>query len=482
MVDHVSQPAQVPLSGATAQSGTVTSSQSTTNAGGGNSVNLINTSVNVQGDYSGSVPTGLNTGTVLPLTLAHALTLGLRYNLGQINQQNTVRQAQAMRTVARSALLPKLDAVLTESLQENNLRTLGVLTPAFPEVVTFNYFDARAGRLSQSVLDFVQWGNLRSATENVKAAQAGVRDARDQVVLAVGGTYLELIATNARIDSARAQVESSRAVNKQAADRLRSGVAARIDASRTRVQLQTDQQRLRSLQADLDRQKLTLARIIGLPNGQDFSVADEYQYVPLNDLTVAQALEEAYRKRADYEAALAGVRAAESALKAAHAERLPNISLTADWGATGLRPGSEAHSTYAVAGGITIPIYEGGRIRGDIDQAQAAVDERRAEAENLKGRIDDDVRRAFIDLNSAADQVDLALSNVSLAHDTLKQSSDRFAAGVADTVEVVQAEQAVVQADNDYISAVFEHNLAKVSLARAMGEAESGISRLLVKK
>ncbi len=208
-----------------------------------------------------------------------------------------------------------------------------MLTPAFPEVVTFNFFDARAGRLTQTVLDFVQLANLRSATEEVKGAQAGARNARDQIVLAVGGTYLQLIATNARIQAARAQVESSRAVNKQAADHWRIGVAARIDAIRTQVQLQSDEQRLRSLLADFDRQKLTLARIIGLPLGQDFSIADDYRYTPLKDLTVAQALERALANRADFQGAQSGVRAAESALKAAHAERLPNVTLTADWGA-----------------------------------------------------------------------------------------------------------------------------------------------------
>jgi outer membrane protein TolC len=211
-------------------------------------------------------------------------------------------------------------------------------------------------------------------------------------------------------------------------------------------------------------------------------VADDYQYAPVKDLTVNQALEQAFAKRADYEAAQAGVRAAEAAVKAARAERLPNLALEADWGASVLRPGAEAHSTYTVTGGITIPIYQGGRIRAQVQQAEATVAERRAEADNVRGLIDQDVRRAFIDLNAAADQVDLALSNVGLAHDTLKQSRDRFAAGVADTVEIVQAEQAVVQADNDYISAVFEHNLAKVTLARALGGAETELPRLLVKK
>ncbi len=130
---------------------------------------------------------------------------------------------------------------------------------------------------------------------------------------------------------------------------------------------------------------------------------------------------------------------------------------------------------------MTIPLYEGGRIRGDIEQAQASVHQRQAELADLSGQVDRDVRQAFIDLGVARDQIAVAASNVDLAHDTPLQARDRFASGVADTVEVVQAEQVVVQADNDYISAVFEHNLAKVSLARALGEAERGIRQFLLK-
>ncbi len=474
---------QLPLSGKGNQAGTVATNQSTTNTGGGSSVNLLNSSVNTQGQYSGSVPTGLNSGTVLPLRLDYALTLALRYNLGAISQSNAVLQAEGARRVARSALLPNVESVVSENVQQINLRTLGVETASFPAVVgPFNYFDARAARLNQAVLDFVRLGNLRSASENHAAARHAAQDARDLIVLAVGGAYLQLIAANSRIEAAKAQVDSSRAVYQQAADRLQAGVAARIDVTRTQVQLQTDQQRLRSLLGDRDRQMLALSRVIGLPLGQSFSIADEFPYAPLTGLTLDQALEQANRDRSDLQSAQASLRAADATLKAAHAERLPNLSLYADYGAAGLRPTTDAHGTFTVSGTLTIPLYQGGRIRGDIEQAQAAAHQRQAELDDLRGQVDQDVRQAFIDMGVAADQVSVAASNVELAHDTLRQARDRFGSGVADTVEVVQAQQIVVQAENDYINAVFEHNLAKVSLARALGKADDGIRRFLVRK
>ncbi|MGA3186569.1 MAG: TolC family protein [Bryobacteraceae bacterium] len=444
---------------------------------------MLNSSVNVQGPYAGSVATGANSGAVLPLRLDYALTLALRYNLGAVSQTNAMLQAEGARRVARSTLMPNIDSSVSENVQQINLRTLGVEIASFPAVVgPFNYFDARAARLNQSVLDFVRLGNLRSANENVAAAKHAARDARDLIVLAVGGAYLQLIASNARIAAAMAQVDSSQAVYGQAAARLHAGVAARIDVTRTQVQLQTDQQRLRSLLGDRDREMLALSRVIGLPLGQRFSITDDFPYAPLSGLTLEQALEQANRDRADLQSAEASLRASNASLKAAHAERLPNVNLYADYGAAGLRPTDEAHGTFTVTGTVTIPLYTGGRIRGEIEQALAAQRQRQAELDDLRGQVDRDVRQAFIDLGVAADQVSVAQSNVELAHDTLRQARDRFGSGVADTVEVVQAQQSVVQADNDYISAVFEHNLAKVSLARALGKAEEGIAKLLVRK
>jgi outer membrane protein TolC len=248
--------------------------------------------------------------------------------------------------------------------------------------------------------------------------------------------------------------------------------------TRSQVQLQTDQQRLRGLRADFDKQKLTLARIIGLPSGQPFSLSDDFTFFPLPDLTQEDALARAKAGRADIMAAQAALHAGEAALKAARSEYLPNVSVEADYGAIGTNP-SQSHGTFGLTGSVNFPIWQGTRIKADIEQAQSVVSQRSAEYADLQGRVDYEVREEFIDLAAAADQVGLAQKNVGLARDTLTQSQDRFKAGVADTVEVVQAQQTVEQADNDLISATYEHNLAKAALARALGQAEKTIPQYL---
>ncbi len=192
------------------------------------------------------------------------------------------------------------------------------------------------------------------------------------IVLAVGGSYLQLIATGARLEAAAAQVQSFQAVCRQAMDRLEAGLATRVDVTRSLVELQTEQQRMRSLQGALETQKLRLARIIGLPLGQPFNSVDAYRFSPLTGLSQEVALRRAQAQRADLRAAETGMHAAETAVQAAKAERAPAVSVSADFGAAGITPTHKSIGVFNVSGTLLIPLYEGGRIHGNIEQANAS--------------------------------------------------------------------------------------------------------------
>jgi outer membrane protein TolC len=475
------RPTQVPLSGRTMQDSTVSVEQQTSTGSSGNGVVTVDTSVTIQGVYAGGVHSSVADSGMLSLSLKDALSRGLRVNLGAITQSAAVQQAQGQRLVARSELLPQLNSVISEESERENLRELGVestLGP-FPEAVKFHFFDARAVRLSQSVFDLVRIRNLRSATETLKGNRASEHDTRDLLVLAVGGSYLEIVQTKARIESANAEVKSDEAFLKQGQDRFDAGLNTRVDVTRQQVQLQRDQLRASSLQADLENQKLRLARLIGLAFGQQFDLVSDYPFQPDVGINLEFALLKAFADRWDIKAAKSAVGAAEESLRAAHSERLPTITVTGDFGAAGVTPTNQATGVYTAAGTLTIPLYEGGRIRGDIEQASAAVRQRKGELEDTRAQVNQDVRQAFVNLNTAARQVVIAQENVALAKETLAQSKDRFLEGIADSVEVVQSEQSVVQADDDLITATFAHSLNKVALARAMGDAEVTLPQLL---
>ena len=341
----------------------------------------------------------------------------------------------------------------------------------FPAVVgPFNVYDARVF-VTQSIFDLHALNDARAEAHNLEAARFDVKNARDIVVLVSANSYSQAIAAGARLDAARAQIETAEALARQAADLKASGLVAGIEVLRADVQLDTARQRLTAAQTEFERAKLQLARIIGLPPGQVFTLADPIRERPFPDITLEQALERAYRSRGDYQAALERVRAAEANHRAIAGELLPTVRVTADYGEIGLAP-TDARGSFNVTGAVNIPIFQGGRTRGRLAEAEAALRSRRAEADDLKAGVYYDVQTAFLDLKAGREQLQVATRTRDLAAAQLTQARDRFAAGVAGNIEVVQAQEAVALASDQYISALFTSNLAAGNLVRALGMAE----------
>jgi outer membrane protein TolC len=426
--------------------------------------------------FAGSVPGKLVPG-VMPLSLRDAIDRGLKQNLGVLLSNADIRLARGQRWEQLSALLPHVNAAPYVDASQINLRELG-LRFTFPGVnipptVRFSYFDARIS-VDQSLFNWRSINNERAAKQALKSAQYSYKDARDLVVLAVGYTYLQAIADEARIETSEAQVRTAQALFDQATDRVNAGTSPAIDALRAKVELQTRQQQLIQAKNNFAIQKLTVARVIGLAPGQEFELTDKSLYQPFEGITLEEALKRAYAARSDYQAAMTDVRVAEFSRKAAVAGYFPSLSFNADYGAGALHP-LEAKQVFDVRGTLSIPIFQGGSVHGDVLQADARLEQSRERLDNLRAQIDSDVRTALLNLQSSAEQVNVARSNIDLAEETLTQSRDRFGAGVTDTVEVVQSQEAVASAHEQYISSLYSYNYAKISLARALGAAEEGV-------
>ena len=426
--------------------------------------------------FAGSVPTKLVPG-VMPLSLQDAIDRGLKQNLGLLLSHADIRLARGQRWEQLSALLPHVTAAPYVEASKINLAELGLTSVGGISLPTsvgpFSYFDARAN-VTQTLLDWKSINATRAASQTLKSAAYTFKDARDLVVLAVGYVYLQAIADEARIETAEAQVKTAQALYDQAADQINAGTSPDIDGLRTKVELQTRQQQLIQAKNSFAIQKLTVARVIGLAPGQEFEFTDKSPYQPSEDVTIDEALKRAYALRSDYQAAMTDVRAAEFSRKAAVAGYLPSLSFNADYGLVGSHP-STATPVADVRGTLSIPIFQGGSVRAAVLQADARLEQSRERLENLRAQIDSDVRAALLNLQSAADQVNVARSNIDLAEETLTQSHDRFTAGVTDTVEVVQSQEAVASAHEQYISSLYSYNYAKISLVRALGIAEQGV-------
>src|SRR5579875_251756 len=430
-------------------------------------------------DFQASVPQGTASATPIPLTIGDAISRGLRANLGLLTNEQSSREIRAQRIRALSALLPKVTGQANAVEQQINLQTVGFLFSfpgaAVPKIIGPYGYQSVQANADVTLFDWSAISQYRSAREQTKAAALDVKNARDLVVLSVGYAYLQIISDAARITATQAEIDADNAVYTNALRRHDAGTAIGLDVLRSQVELKQRQQQLVAVTNQFAKDKLTLGRVIGLPVGQDFTVSDPAPSVPLTAMSLPDALAKAYANRPDFQAAQARVLAAQFSLRGAKAERYPTLTASGFYGDEGLRLLTNSHGVFQATGSIQFNIFDGGRIKADILQSDAELRNRRNEMENLRGQINYEVRNALLDLRSAGDQVDVARSNMDLANQSLKQSRDRFAAGVTNTVEVVQAQQAVADANENLISAQFQYNVAKVSLARALGLAEEGI-------
>ena len=440
-------------------------------------------SLQPQSKFLGSVPTGERTGTALPLSLKDTFDRALKHNLGLVESDQDVRAARAVRLRSLNALLPDVRGELSGSRQQINFAAEGFNFnfPGLniPTVVgPFGVADARV-YVTQSIFNWSDIKRWKSTAESERASQLSNRNDREVVILAAGNAYLTVISDSATVESTRAQVTTAQALHERAVDQNKAGVIAQIDVLRARVELQTQQQRLIAAENQLAIDKLALARVIGLPKGQPFELTDAVPYAPLDGITLEEALERAVTTRPDYLSAKAQVRAAELQRQSAAAANYPWLSVDGDYGDIGSPNFGTSHGTFSATVKLSVPIFQGTRVRADTLEADATLQQRKAELADLDGRIDEQVRTAFLNLRSSSDLVTVARSNIELANQTLVQAQDRFAAGVANNLDVVQAQESVASANQSYIASLYAHNLAKISLAQAIGIAEQSALQYL---
>jgi outer membrane protein TolC len=432
-----------------------------------------------QNPYLGGIPSGKLSATPMGLSLEDAVNLGLKHNLGGVLATDAVTAARGQRWQALSELLPNVVTDTGIGVHQIQLKSaFGLSIPGVPPVIgPFGVFDSRA-YFTQSVFDWGSIEQMRSSQAQLDSATLSAKDARELVVLVIVSNYLLVIADESEVESATTERDTAKTLFQQASDQKTSGLASAVDVLRSEVQLQSREQKLISAQNDLEKEKLVLARAMGIPLGQQFDVTNRVPYHEFTPSSLDRAIEDAYGSRSDFQSQLNRVRAAKLARNAASAERYPSIGAEVNYGLAGVNPGS-SHGTVDAAVTLHIPVFQGGRVHGDVLLADAALAREDEQLEDLRARIDQEVRDVYLDLASAAQEVSVEKSAVTLATENLEQSRDRFNWGVTDNVEVVQAQDALAIANDAYIASLYSYNLAKVSLARVTGVAESRYAEYL---
>jgi outer membrane protein TolC len=422
--------------------------------------------------FQGSVATGEASAQAIDLSLDDAIQRGLKTNLGILLSSTQTIQARGQRLSQLQSLLPSVDGSLKEADMQTDLPAEGLRIPGFPTIIgPFGYTDLRAS-LSWSLVDVQSLHNYLASKHNFAAAQLSAEDAREMVVLTVGNAYLLALADEAQVSSVEAQVATSKVSLDQAVDNHQAGTAPLLDELRARVDYQTLQQQSIAAQNSLEKDKLALARTIGLPLGQKFNLSDKAPYAAFDQLDVDATIRQAHLNRKDLAAMVEQTKAAEEQRKAATADRLPTLKFNGDYGDIGPTLG-HSHGTEDVAGTVSVPVFKEFALRGEAETAQAQLDTQRAQLSDMNAQVDADVRDALLDIASTQKQVEVARSSVDLAGEALSEAQQRYANGVSDNLAVSQAEQSVAQANNQYVTSLYRHNVAKLSLARALGAGQS---------
>jgi outer membrane protein TolC len=417
------------------------------------------------------VPSATAPTDPIQLSLADAVSRGLQHNLAVILEEQRLTGTRSARLSALAEVLPHVSGSVRQSQQTLSTAAFGFTFPGLPTVIgPFGVFDSRIA-VSTPIVDARAIGGLRAVKAEVRAGESDFKDMRETVVLAVGNLYLQTEADAARVESAKAQVSTAEALVRLAEDQKGAGLVAGIDVVRQQVQLQSARARLIVAQNAFEKRKLSLARAIGLAAGQEFSLSDSTAFTPAPPMTIEDAVSVAAANREDLKAAQARVDAARATRAAEAAGHLPSFHLDADIGAIGPRA-SDLERTYSVAAIVRVPLFDGGATRAKVQRAETELHAREAELADLNNGLRFDVQATLLDVNAADAGVAVADSARTLARQELDQAQDRFRAGVANTLELVEAQEAVATASEQYISSVYAHAVAKATLARALGQVE----------
>ena len=434
--------------------------------------------------YFGSVTLKPATDAVLRLSLDDAISRGFESNLGLKDAEVYEKTLHGEELEAVQAFLPSITVTGKEDVSEYDLAALGfgpgfakkiggLFPGGFNGIALITKADVTTGQINyeQTLLSGPVLGGYRAAKAAEQVAYFTKETARGEVVQQVATAYLGVIAAQSEVDNAKALLDADRVLLEQAKAKHEAGTAANLDELRARVQYQQQQQTLVTNENKLEKQAILLKREIGIAPGQRIALSDPAPYSELTASSPEELKATAYQNRQDYQNLQALQRGAKIVLQATKEERLPTLSFTGNYGVTGVT-GVGYHGTFMAMGSLKLPIFREGSLRGDAEVAKAEVHGVDLQLGDLRGKIDQQVRSALLDAAAAQKLVDVARSNVDLATSALSDETDRFAAGIDDTLPLVQTQATLAAAQSNLVESLYQFNLSKLQLARATGVIE----------
>jgi outer membrane protein TolC len=415
----------------------------------------------------------------ISLSLTDAVDLALKNNLQSVIAKEQVAQAKGEKGVSLSALLPNVSGSAYQMSQTLNLATVGLPMDKLPGISpftgVFDHFDARF-QMTQSVFNLSSILRYRAGSAGVALAREQQRLAVQQVTTATAISYLTVLEAEQAVDAAQSNVELAETLRALAVNQRDEGVANGIDVARAETRLANQRVQLSQAQTNLDTARLDLLRIVDGVGGQSLTshvmLRDRMRLTAEPDRNADEAVKQALTDRAEVSIAEQALKIAETERKAAGADLLPSVSAFGDYGSSGLKPNDVDYPTRSVGVRLDVPIFNGGRTRSEIKIATSRQRESEAQLRDVRAAVEKDVRQALLNVKTREEQVRAAQQADSLATRELQLAQDRFKNGVADNIEVVNAQTALENARLVVVSSLAQFNIARLNLASALGHME----------
>ncbi|HUK29741.1 MAG TPA: TolC family protein [Candidatus Acidoferrum sp.] len=409
----------------------------------------------------------------LRLTLHDAVSLALKQNPQVLIAGIQTSQSVQDQNISRAGLLPQAQLNTSVAVSRANLETaFGERFPGFPEHIgPFEIFNAGT-QFSAPILDLTLWNRYQASKQNTAAARADQLSVREQITLLTVSQYLGALRAAAEVRNAESRVALAQALFNLAADLQKNGAGTGIDTLRANVELQNEKQTLLSAETDQQVALFGLSRLLNLDPRQQIEIADELSFFQIPEVSIDDSLDRAYKSRPELTQLDASLRAAQASKQASFDERLPAIQGGGAWNYQGVSI-STGIPVYQYQVGVVVPIFTGGRIHAETSRADLEIQKIERRRDDLRNQIALEVKTALAQLESARHQVEVANLGVQLAKEEVSQARDRFAAGVVNNIEVIQAQDALSRANDNQVAALYQFNQSRADLARSIGQMES---------
>ncbi len=410
----------------------------------------------------------------LRLTLDQAVGLALKQNPTAQIAILTAAQSEQDKNIARAELLPQVNARISDEAQKVNLLAqFGGKTPfpGFPKSLGPYQLFSAGPSVSAPVFDLTLWQRYQAARNTANASEANSLSTREQVILLAVSQYIGTLRAVANVQASRSRVDLAQALYDQAADLQKEGVGTGIDTLRANVELQNEKQRLLEAENERETSLYGLSRLLNLDPRQKIELADSLSFFDTPQPEVEASIEAALANRQEWKAVASQIKAAEGQKRAAQDSRLPNVRFDGTFSYVGTS-GNTTLPTYTYQGSVNVPLFTGGRIRAQVVSADLEIRKLEEQRADLRNQIALDVKTALLNLDSARSEVQVANLGVQLSKEEVDQSRDRFKAGVANNIEVIQAQDSLSRANDNQIAALYRFNQARADLARSIGQME----------